>query len=64
VLSSYIEKDFGRVVPVEDPIALASSIQDLLSETKPSQDYFENLARPYLWTNTIKPLLSVYAKIQ
>lgn len=64
VLSDYIEKDFGRVVPVEDPTTLASAILDLLSKPKPSQSYFENLAKPYLWTNTVRPLLSVYAKNQ
>lgn len=60
VLSDYIEKDFGRVVPVENPILLASAIQDLLDNPKPSQDYFESLAKPYLWINTVRPLLTTY----
>jgi len=63
VLRNYIEKDFGLVVPVENPFALANAIQELLDKPKLSIDYFEGLAKPYLWKNTIKPLLSLYSNL-
>ncbi len=64
VLKNYIQKDFGRVVPVESVPALTLAIEDLLANQIPLQSYFESLAKPYLWVNTVKPLLPVYADYQ
>jgi glycosyltransferase involved in cell wall biosynthesis len=61
-LKNYISKDFGVVVPVEDSLILAAAIEVLLVKPKPTQEYFENLAKPYLWKNTVKPLIDVYSK--
>jgi glycosyltransferase involved in cell wall biosynthesis len=60
VLRNYIEKDFGRVVPAEDITALTLAIEDLLANSNPPPSYFKNLAKPYLWVNSVKSLLTVY----
>jgi len=35
-----------------------------LKQAKPSEQYFQHLAEPYLWVSTVRPLLPVYAKLQ
>ena len=61
-LSHYITTGFGQVVATENFYELATAIQAVLAEPKPPLDYFENVAKPYLWSNTVRPLIKVYEK--
>lgn len=57
-LRDYVRNEFGAIVPIEDPEALAASIKRVLEVPR---DPVDCGAQRYLWQYTVKSVLPVYA---